>query len=48
MNTLVAGLKHVYHCLMPSSMPMVSSIGEILPPPCTKIISPFEGESGNL
>ena len=40
--------EHVYHLPMSSSMPMVSSTGEILPPPCTKIMPPFGGEPGSL
>ena len=48
MNTLVVGIKHLYHLLTPRYMPMVSYIGEILPPPCTKIMPPFEGEPGSL
>ena len=45
---LVVGDKLVYHLPTSSSMPMVSSIGEILPPPCTKIMPPFRGESGSF
>ena len=48
MSTLVVGEKHIYHLPMSSSMPMVSSTGEILPPPCTKIMPPFGGEPGSL
>ena len=46
MNTLVVGVKHVYHLPMPSGMPMVSSTREIFTPPCTKVMPPFRGESG--
>ena len=46
MNTLVVGVKHVYHLPKLRYMPMVSSIGENLPPPCTKIMPPFGGELG--
>ncbi len=48
MSTLVAGEKHVYHLQMSSIMPMVRSIEEILPPPCTKIMPPFGGEPGGF
>ena len=48
MSALVVGDEHVYHLPTSSSMPMVSSIGEILPPPCTKIMPPFGGEPGSL
>ena len=47
MNTPVVGVKHVYHLPTPRYMPMVSSTGEILPPPCTKIMPPFRGELGS-
>ena len=48
MSALVAGDEHVYHLPTSNSMPMVSSIGKILPPPCTKIMPPFGGESGSF
>ena len=48
MSTLVVGVECVYHLPTSSSMPMVSSIGEILPPPCTKIMPPFGGEPGGF
>ena len=48
MSALVARDKHIYHLPRLSSMPMVSSIGEILPPPCTKIMPAFRGELGSL
>ena len=48
MSALVAKNEHVYHLLASSSMPMVSYIGEILPPPCTNIMIPFKGELGSL
>ena len=47
MNTLVVGIKYVYHLPTSRYMPMVSSTGEILPPPCTKIMPPFGGEPGS-
>ena len=48
MSTIVARDECIYHLPTSSSMPMVSSIGEILPPPCTKIMPPFGGEPGSL
>ena len=48
MSALVVGDEYIYHLPMSSSMPMVSSIGDILPPHCTKIMPPFEGEPGSL
>ena len=48
MSTLVVGDECVYHLPMSSSIPVVSSTGEILPPPCTKIMPPFKGESGSF
>ena len=48
MSALVVGDNYVYYLPMSSSMPMVSSTGEILPPPCTKIMPPFGGEPGSL
>ena len=48
MSTLVAGDECVYHLPTSSIMPMVSYIGEILPPPCTNIMPPFRGELGSL
>lgn len=48
MRTLMEGDACIYHLPISSSMPMVSYIGEILPPPCTKIMPPFGGEPGSF
>ena len=48
MNTIVVGVKGIYHLPMPSVMPMVSSTREILSPPYTKIMPPFRGQPSSL